>query len=503
MRVLIAGFSHETNTMSAVPTTLDDFDIVTGDAILRERGINSCISGFLEVADREKWEVIPTITARATPAGRVSRDVFDYVLKETLDRLAQAGRLDGILLALHGAMAVEGMPDGGEGPFCSAIRRKVGPALPILSTADPHANVSKEFVEATDGIYGYKTIPHIDMFQSGVRAAEALAAMVKGDLKPVTAMLRIPMMVPSGRQLVGYPTAEGPLPLVYAEAEAWEQKRNIVNVNVSVGFDRSDVPDVGACITVISNNDLALASKAAQAVAQKLWDLREDFLMDTKGPREAVELALEKQGPVVLADMEDAPSGGGTGDGTEVLKTMLEMGVSSSCVWMCDEEAVAKALEAGVGKQVTLTVGGKKVWRIDGRHASPIQLTGKVRAVTDGTWTVKGPSGTGAKVEMGRTVVVNAKGVEVVISERRIDPKDPELFRSVGIEPTERHMIVIKSKHHWRAAWEPVIKEVIVVQCPNDYSLSTMGKARWPYKNVRRPIWPLDEDLQWSATAGV
>jgi microcystin degradation protein MlrC len=191
--------------------------------------------------------------------------------------------------------------------------------------------------------------------------------------------------------------------------------------------------------------------------------------------------------------MEDAPSGGGTGDGTQLLRTMVEQGVDSGAIWMSDSDVVEEVDSTDVGERITLSVGGKRDWRTDGKHAEPTEISGRLRAITDGEWTIRGPSGTGTRVEMGRTILVDVDGVAAVISARRIDPKDPELFRSVGVEPTRRQIVVVKSKHHWRAAWEPEIADSLVVRCPEDHSLSTIGVPQWDYDNVVRPIWPLDD----------
>jgi microcystin degradation protein MlrC len=498
MRVAVGKLIHETNTMSNQRVSMEDFaarELCYGAELLEaNRDVDSCTGGFIDVAEREGFELVPLVAAASTPGGKVTEAAYEELKGEFLDRLADAAPLDGVLLDLHGAMVVEGELHSAEGDFTAAVRAVVGDDTPVVGTADPHGNVSAAFVDNVDALTAYDTIPHTDQRARGVEAAETLLSVLRGECDPVTVRESLPMMVPSGKQLVGYENARGPLPGVFEAVTEWEKDETVLDVSVFVGFDRSDVPDVGASVVVTTDGAPDRGREAAATTARRLWESREEFLLATHTPDEAVEEAMRRDGQtVVLADMEDAPSGGGTGDGTEILRTMIRRGVDDGAVWLSDPDAVAGVSESAVGDRVTLTVGGKRHWRSDGKHAEPTEISGRLRAVTDGEWTIRGPSETGALVEMGRTIVVDVDGIAAVVSERRIDPKDPELFRAVGVEPTRRKMVVVKSKHHWRAAWEPEIDDSLVVRCPSDYSLSTIGVPQWDYDNVPRPIWPLDD----------
>lgn len=215
-------------------------------------------------------------------------------------------------------------------------------------------------------------------------------------------------------------------------------------------------------------------------------------------------MAMEaEERPVVLHNPEDDPAGGAPADGTEIIKTLLEMGAEDAAIWLHDAEAVGQAVAAGVGNPVRMPVGGKLIWRHDGKHPEPVTVEGTVKLISDGRLRLKGPMGEGTRVNMGRTAVIDTGGVDLVISEDRRAPTfDPQLYRSVGIEPTDKKIVVIKQTHHWRAAYEPIVARIISVTCPNDHGVGSgpinrlTGEASWPYENVQRPIWPLDEDAE-------
>ena len=501
MKIIVGGCAGEIHTFL---TARSNFKPILGNDIYKIfKGTKTSIGGFIKVAEREGIDLVYTVYSSVGAAPTPTNESYQLVKKEILERILSVGHIDGVLLAMHGALVVEGVPNGAEADFIGAIRDLIGTDIPIICTADMHANVSERWVELVDAIFGYNSTPHVDTYERGVEAAEAMISTINGEIRPVMAIKKPGILTPTGLQLVNYPGERGPLPKVFKKAFEWEKKTEIINVNVFCGYDRADRENVGASIVVVADNNFNIASIAVEDIAKVFWEVRDEFWLDYKQPEEAVKMAVEsKEWPVVLHDGEDDPGGGATCDGTQILKTMIEMEIDDAAIWLHDADAVNKAFDAGVGETVTMKVGGKLVWREDRKHALPLEITGKIKILSDGVFKLRGPVSTGTIADMGRSAVIDINGIELVLSENRRAPtSDPTLYRSVGIEPIDKKIIVVKQKHHWRAAYEPIVKKIISVHCPLDYSVSTYssidpltGKQSWPYKKIKRPIWPLDRD---------
>lgn len=272
--------------------------------------------------------------------------------------------------------------------------------------------------------------------------------------------------------------------------KAYEMERNpkVVNVSVAGGFPYVDSKESGFSVVVITNNDKDLAEIYAQELSDFAWSLRREFLKPLTPVREAVKRAIEaKEGPIVLADVADNPGGGGSGDGTVVLNTLLDMRADNvGFALIKDPEVVAKAIETGVGGVIKTKLGGKT----DNLHGSPIEITGYVETITDGNFVHKGPIRTGSRGHIGRSVVLKLEGIRIIVAERKMVPNDPEIFRRHGIEPKEKKILVVKSRGHFRAGYEPFAKEIIEVEAPG---LANPNLKQLPYKSVKRPIFPLDD----------
>jgi microcystin degradation protein MlrC len=269
-----------------------------------------------------------------------------------------------------------------------------------------------------------------------------------------------------------------------------EGREGVETITVAAGFPWSDFKDVGLSIIVTTNDDQELADRCADELSDLAWSMRREFLVKPIPVREAVRrVAAAEEGPIVLADIGDNPGGGAPCDGTIVLKAILEAELEGGVfAVMADPEAVGKMSDAGVGSEVTLELGGKT----DELHGAPITVTGLVRLVSDGKYVRKGPMGTGSKADMGLTAVLRIGGIDVIVTEKRLQPTDLQLYRSLGIEPTEKRFIVVKSSVHYRAAHMPIAKEVIELDTPG---LTSPRLAGFGFKNLRRPIFPLDMEM--------
>jgi len=487
MRFIVGMLSHETNMFSSVKTELRHFQersLFYGEEMFNAfRGTKTSIGGVMDAAAANDVELIPTVAASAMPSGIVTSDTYRFLKERILDDIKRAGKVDGIVAVLHGSMVAEGVGNA-EGDFLRAVRQVVGPRVPIACTLDLHATVTNLLVESCDLIFGFNTNPHVDSYERAVEACNAAVAMAKGKIKPVMALRKPPMMPPT----INMRTTEGPMVKIFERAYAMERNPAVINVNVAGGFPFVDTEESGFSVAVITNNDRDLAERYTQELSDFAWNLRKEFLKPLTPVPEAVRRAIEaREGPVILADVADNPGGGGSGDGTVVLKTLLEMGAKNvGFALIKDPEAVAKAIEAGVGATVTIMVGGKT----DNFHGPPIEVTGRVKTITDGIFVHKGPMGTGSRGEIGRSVVLEVDGTDLILAERKMAPNDPEVFRRHGIEPTGKKILVLKSRGHFRAAYEPFAKEIIEVDAPG---VASPNLKQFPYKHVRRPIFPLDD----------
>ncbi len=501
IRIVTGGIAQETNTFQPEPTTLADFSrgsssIHRGAEILALEGTGTIYGGIVAEAKRLGVEIIPTTYGQAVPGGRVSREAFETLRDEILGGIRAAMPVDGVLLGLHGAMALE-HGDDGEGPLITAVRELVGPDVPIVAPLDLHTNLSDEMVEEANAFVGYKEYPHTDMPETGAQALRILVAAIRGEVTPTMAATRLPLIAPNQAMVT---TWQSPLKTAIDRAREIERAPGVLAATVLGGFPFADVPFVGVATLVVTDNDRALARRYANELARMCWDRRADFTIHPTPVGDAIAEALagEPGSVYVLADIADSGASGTAGDGTALLRGLLAANARSAAVaQIMDREAVAACIAAGVGATVTLSVGGKH----DGLHGEPVELTGRVRLIHEGSLVLGGAMGRGTVASRGKTVVLEIggrDGIELQLTELRGHPHDLNFFRAFGIEPTERRILVLKSAAHFRAAFEPIATKVIEVDAPG---ISSPRLGAFPYQALRRPIYPLDPDLAWSPPA--
>lgn len=492
-RVLVAQMSHESNGFNPVPTTLVDFQkcgLDVGSAVVeRFRGADCELGGFIDTLEAAGAEPVGAVAASCIPSGPVLVSVVDGLVQSIVGAAA-AERPDGVLLALHGAM----LGDDGEQSEVVLLRRlraELGPDIPIFCTLDLHANLADETVSLTQALIPYDLNPHRDLRERGVEAAELLLRYLAGRVRPVMALARIPLLLSP----VNQGTSDHPMRLVMEAARRCEERLGILNVGVLPGFPYCDLPEAGFSVVAIADGDRALADEAARAVAAVAWELRADFTPSLPDAATAVARAAAAtgDGPVVVAEVTDNVNAGAPGDGTHLLAQLLRTPVPRA-VFACiaDPGAVAAAIGAGVGSMVTLTVGGRTV-PICG---DPLELRARVRLISDGRFlNVEANNGAGmlkgSMVEMGRTVVLEvpeAMDLTVIVTERRVPPIGPELFRSLGIEPSQMRVLAVKTRAlYWRVY--PFVQELVETETPG---LASSDLRNFQYRRLRRPRYPLD-----------
>jgi len=457
MRIVTGTISHETNILSNIATDLEQFKkrrLLYGEEVFEyHRGTKTPVGGLMDGCTRHGFELVPTVFASATPSGTITAEAFDTLLGQILEGIEGAGEFDGVAMHLHGAGVAENHDDI-EGRVLAEVKSVIGDR-PLVSTFDLHANHTRLMVESADALIGYDTYPHVDGYERGVEAIDVIARLLDGSLVPTKAFRQPPMMPALQAQFTG----KYPMSRLIEEAHRMEAMEAVETVTVAAGFPWSDFEDVGLSFIVTTNDDQALADRLADELQDLAWGMRRDFLVKPVPVRDALRRVKKAEGgPYILADIGDNPGGGAPEDGTIVLRAMLEEGLEGgvlAVIW--DPEAVEKASASGLGTKVTVELGGKT----DDLHGKPLEVTGTVKTLTDGKWIVKGPMGTGSESDMGETAVLLVGGNEVIVTSKRLQPMDLELYRSLGIEPTERKFIVVKSSVHYRAAHEPISVDVI------------------------------------------
>ncbi|HEX5165866.1 MAG TPA: M81 family metallopeptidase [Thermomicrobiales bacterium] len=498
MRVAIGGIAHETNTFSSIPTDLARFQqrsLLRGDALLRaSRGVSNVLGGMVDTATALGWEIVPLLFASATPSGKVRRGTFETLANDLERGLADAIRkqpLDGVMLALHGAMVAEAVGDA-DGELLRRVRRAVGPETPIVAVFDFHANLTPKIVAHADLILGFETYPHIDTDAQGSQAVRLLEQLTRGAFRPVHALHQVPMLL----TLPAQATSPGsPMDELMQLAERLKQADGIVNIVIAGGFPYSDIRDAGLAVVVTTDDNPALAERIAGQIARAAWERRERFRPELTSIVEAIEIARSggnESGPVVLADVADNPGAGGSGDGTAILAALLEAGVDGAALAVItDPEAVDRAWQTGQGNRGQFRLGGK----IDRKHGPTLEMEARVRLTGEVAFTNRGPMGAGSRSRLGRTAVLEVRGaggvtVEVIVCEYRMQVLEPEVFRACGIAPEQRRVLGVKSSVHYRAAFAPLAGRLVDVDGPG---LASPTLANFHYRRLRRPIWPLDE----------
>jgi microcystin degradation protein MlrC len=483
MRIAIGGISHETNCFSNVPSDLSMWTIYEGDELINHfNGSRASYGAFIDVAERMGVELVPTMHASTSPSGTVPKDVFNHLLKKLLDGIRKAGRVDGVVLSLHGGGFSEEYPDL-EGKVFEEVRKLVGPRVVIGSMHDFHSNSTQRWIDNVNVILGYDTYPHVDTYERATEVAEIVVKTIRREVKPTMALAK-PGMVPT---LQAQFTGKHPFATLLAKAHEWEKDERVLGIWVMGGFPWSDFPDVGMGVFVTTNDDLELAESIAKEISDMALRMRSDFLVKPVPVRDAIEEAMKaEEGPYVLADIGDNPGGGGPCDGTVLLKAMIDMGVKDAvfCV-MRDVEAVDKAMKAGVGNEVTLILGGKN----DKLHGPPIEVTGTVKTLSDGRFMPTGPMSSGLEANVGKTAVLRVGGIDVMITSVRVQPTTLAIYRFVGIEPCDKKIIALKSSVHYRAAHMPIAKKIIEVDTPG---VTSPRLAGLPFTNLKRPLFPFD-----------
>jgi len=489
-RVFLAALYHETHGFVDDATPEAAFRARRGEAVLGRAGDGSTLCGFLDVARREGWQVVPSLDAGATPSGPVEHAAFEGFAAEIEGALRAALPVDAIFLCLHGAMATTAEEDC-EGALLARLRAVPGAErLPLFGVFDLHATFTDAMARHADGLVAYRANPHTDARESSVRAAEMLARSLRDGTRPRMMNRVLPIVWPP----TGTGTADDPMRALEAEARALE-RGGVLALNVVAGFAFADARDAGVSMSAayVPGSEREAAA-ALDRLAASAWDLRASGLPREHDLDEAVRAALAApRGPVLLVEPADNIGGGAPGDCTGVLRALLRHQAPSAAVALNDPAAVAALAGGEIGGAATPALGGKG-WRGD---AGPVVLPVTLVSRSDGRFTLEDrrshlASMAGVHVDMGPSAVVRHGGITILLTTRKTPPFDLGQWRSQGVEPTRLHVIGVKAAVAHRRAYDPIAAA--------SWTVATRGPcasdlAQVPYRRIRRPVFPLDQSL--------
>ncbi len=494
MKFVIAQMQHETNTFSPVATPWEVFGghdgPYLGEAAYRAmKGTRLPMAAFLNLAESAGAQVVTPIAAWANPSGPVDGKAYDRMCEVICDAVSKG--CDAMFLDLHGAMVVAERTDDGEGTLLEKIRA-IAPKLPIAVSLDLHANVTGRMVSNCTVIAGYKTYPHVDQYEAGHLAGSILLRHLKGEVNPVMAWGNIPLLAQTLKQNTG----ESPMKDCVDAARAAEQD-GLLAATAFGGFQQADIHDAGLSAVTVSDGNLQTAQSACKNILDVAWRHREAFIYRGEPIGEAIarakKLAAENGGPILLLDHADNCASGATQDTMYVLKEAMRQGLTGIAVGpVRDEQAVARMIAAGAGAKVTLKLGGKMDMPSIRVKGEPLELSGIVRAITDGEYTITGPQFHGMRCFMGRTAVLDAGAAEIVVTERNQEPWDLGVFTSAGIDPARKRFLLLKSRMYFRPVFLPIAKGHVFC---DSIGVGSSDWTMFDYKKVRRPIYPLDSEL--------
>ena len=495
MKIVIAQMQHETNTFSPVPTPLEAFGpngpYFGADALEARKGTATAMAAYLDLAAKAGAQIVTPVAGWANPSGPVDGAAYDQMC-DPIMRAACDG-CDTLLLDLHGAMVIADRTDDGEGALLEKLR-KTCPDLPIAVSLDLHANVTERMVRNCNVLTGYRTYPHVDQYESGLRAGSILLRMIRDEIHPIMAWGNVPVLAQTLRQN----TAEGAMKAMVETAGATESG-DVLAATAFGGFPMADIYEAGLSAVVVADSNGAAATASCKAILQTAWTGRNDFLHHGIPLEEAIaqakRLAESSGGPVLLLDHADNCASGATQDTMYVLREALRQGLTGIAVGpLRDADTVAKCVEAGIGARVTLAVGGKTDMPSVRRKGEPLMLSGTIRTISDGEYTITGPQFTGMRCSMGTTALLDTGAAQVIVTERGQEPWDRAVFEIVGVDPRRQRYLLLKSRMYYRPIFLPIAKGVVLCDAPG---VASSDWTQFEYRKLRRPIFPLDQNVAY------
>lgn len=492
LKIVIGQLSHETNTFSSVLTTEELFkrwEWAEGEELVQKnRDVKDYVGGMIDECDELGIEIIPTFSAAALPSGLIPFKTYQSIKEKFIKNFPQKGQYDGVCLALHGAGVVENVDDL-EGDFLAFIRGIVGEEVPIVVTLDLHGNITEKMLKNADLLLGVKLYPHTDSYDRGRDAIIRLKQIIQKEIRPKMHLETLPIIIPTCTSNLS------PIKDLNEVCFSYEKQDGVLDCTLYHGFPYTDVTFAGVSIVVATDGEEPSARLIAKSVAQKVWDVKDEFYSPEVKPAEGIKKALKlPSAPIVLNETSDNPGSGTPGDGTYLLKAMLEAKLESACIGIIyDPEVVELAHKQGVGTIIETQIGGKT----DRFHGEPLLIKGYVKSLSDGIFKQTSPMWYGREVNLKKSARIQVGGLDIIVGCIHTQVFDEQIFLIHGIDVNKQKIIGLKSSQHFRAAYESIATEIITVDSPG---LSTLQLDRFDYKKLRRPIYPFDKEIQLELT---
>jgi len=493
MRIALGQVWQETNTFNPLRTTRADFEafgVLRGEALLREMADTNELGGMIQAL--RAWPTPPDLVGLvrlpAWPAGLLTPSTFDWIKQELVDSLRAVGKVDAVLLALHGSLVGEQHPDV-EGEILQAVREIIGPKTPLVATLDLHAFVTPAMIAAADALVLFHTIPHVDVQSTGRRGAELLRRILLEGARPTVAWQPVPVVLPP--EVANSEESGNVAALRKARLQFWEQQPRVLAAGVATVQPWLDVPNLASAVVVVTDNNEELARQICSEMADQLWSARKQYLPQLTELSDAVEVALRSEGLTVLSDSADATTSGSVGNGTAFLKEVLQHDwPRPALLAMFAPHIVEQAVTAGVGASREFTLGTEPPTTF----VEPLTATMTVEKIFPTTFTLSGHLGSNLKIDLGTSVLLRQGNVCLVVTTRSGPHFAPELFRAAGLEPFDAQLLVAKSPCGFRAAYRAAANRILNVRSPG---AAPADFWNLPFEQISHPTWPWDE-FAWS-----
>ena len=495
MRIGTGAFFHETNSFSNIPVTRER--LVSrqseGEGIFRDyTGVKQYMGGFIDEAQAQGVTLVPSLFARDCPCGKTQQHAIEEVRDRIVEMLLKAHKeepLDAIALHLHGAGVAEGYPDV-DGMIIRAVREAFGPDMPIGVVLDLHGNITDTMMELSDLLIGIKTYPHVDEYDAARIMFRRLCDMVRSGYKVFKKIVRLPWHIAPAEGLTTAGPANDVMQLL-CKLEQSEEK--LLHASFFQGFPYSDIKECGVSVVTMAQ-DQATADRTALEIARYAWNRRKDFAVAVNSAAQAVDLALavpEGPMPVVINESSDNTGGGAPGDGTYLLRELLQRNIPGTAVgYIYDPEVARLATEAGVGSKISCKLGGK----MDNLHGEPVEVVDAyVRSVSDGVFVNHSPKGGGNTVKLGLSACLTIGNVDVVVASDRTQAMDDGVFRMVGLNKDDYKIVVVKSSQHFKAWWAERSRAMIPCETPG---IQCADLTCFDFKFANPDYFPL-KDATW------
>jgi microcystin degradation protein MlrC len=499
MRIAALGFHHETNTFQSVKTDYESFvnyEFLRGQEIAERHATSKfTLAGYFHSAQKFEFDLVPLLFAFTGPTGTITKDAFDRIAGEMLGLLKHNGPWDGVLLAQHGAAVTDEYPDM-DGEISRRVREVVGPETPVVMTLDLHSNITQEQVDNTDAIVAFRTNPHLDPVERAIEASDILVKTIRGEVRPVQHLVQVPMII----NIVKQPTSFGPMKEIMDEVDEVLEKSGVLSASCGQGFPYADVDQMGVSFLVVTDGDTGLAEQQANWLARRAWNRRAELQNDSSSIEESIHRAMSAPSdskPTAIMDVGDNVGGGGTADSTHLLAEAIRQGLKgehSLLLSLFDPTAVQACISAGVGSTITLKVGAGT----DRLHGEPVEVTGRVRAITDGKFEEPKPTHGGFRFfDYGLSVALDTEDGHTIMlhTARGIGNMSREQYYFMGIFPEKYRVIICKGTVSPRAAYESITREIIMADTPG---VTSANMSSFSYEHRRKPLYPFEPDTNFT-----